>query len=634
MSNARDKRIFQQTIKSARLGVPEAQYEVALMYANGIGVPQSVEQAVNWLQQAAQRGMAGAQYLLGTRFESGIGVPQSVQLAMLWFGRAAEQNHVKAIYRLGRLHARTHMEQALALYQQAAEAGLAEAQYALANAYEKGLGSDVDPVWAVHWYRSAADQGLASAQFALGEMMLRGDGVLPDAEMALRLFRLAASQFHIGAKVAIERMELSTVAGERMRRHGKGRRQSTGAERRGDASGWIRAAETGDAEARYQLGQMYALGLGLEVDTTEAQRWYSIAAQQNHPRAQLALAGLLERQGNSQALEWYQRSAAQGEAQAQFALGRILCAGQTVTPDFLRGIGWYVKAAEQDHDLALVTLGNLFNSEMHHVAVHCFAQAAARGSAQAQFLLGEQYARGLGVAKHPARAFLWFEKAAVQRHAGAECAVGVAYLTGQGAEKNPKLAFHWLQRAAEQGVALAQWHLGAMFAAGHEGQPRDLTQALDWCQRAADQGFVAAQANLGVLYALLRRPDLAVQWWQKAAEQEDPEACYNLALAYMKGEGVDKDPQQAFPLLVAAAEAGVTAAQSKLGLMYVMGQGVSLDAVEGHKWLFLAAANGDPAAQVNLARSRSLCTTAQILEGERRGQAWEKARKAAKNRQK
>ena len=627
MSPARDRRIFQQTIKSARVGVADAQYEVALMYANGIGVPPNIEQAVYWLQQAATRGLSSAQYLLGTRYESGIGVSANLNSAVLWLVRAAEQGHSKAMYRLARLYAQAHPDDAQSLYQQAAVGGLAEAQFALARSYQRGVGGDVDLVWAVHWYRSAADQGMAAAQFALGEMFSRGEGLLPDAEAALRWYRLAAGQYHVGAKLAIERMEMQLVGGARMRRNPRGRRQLGGAERRNDDSAWVRAAESGDAESRYALGQMYTLGLGIEVNALEAQRWYALAAESGHARAQLALAGLLERQGNRDAVDWYLKAAAQGEAQAQFALGRIYCAGQSVAPDFLRGMGWYMKAAEQGHDLALVTLGNLLAGDLQHVAVHCFAQAAGHGAAQAQYLLGQQYAQGRGVAQHAQRAFMWFEKAAAQRHPPAESALGLAYLNGEGTEKNSKLAFYWLQKAAVQGDAVAQWHLSGLFANGCDGQARDMTQALDWCQRAAEQGLVAAQTNLGVLYAQLRRTDFAIQWWEKAAANDEPQACYQLALACLKGEGVARNPSRAFALLWVAAEAGIAPAQSRLGWMYANAEGVAQDFIAAYQWLSLAAARSDATALDSLQRLRDLCSPAQLVEGERRALVWERAQK-------
>jgi len=621
---SREKRLFQETIKSARLGIAEAQYEVGLMYANGVGVTQSIGQAIHWVQLSAQRGFANAQYLLGTRYETGTGVAQSIQLAMLWFGRAAEQSHTKAMFRLGKLHARGHAGQAVELYRQAAEAGLAEAQHALALGYANGTGVAKDAGWALHWHRAAAEQGFASSQFALGELFSQGVAVALDMEVALRWYRQAAAQYHLPAKVAIERLEQGSAAATRMRGRGRGRSRAAaaGAERRSEESAWIRAAEAGDADARYHLGHMYALGLGVEADQDAAARWYGIAAEQNHARAQLALASVLERTAKAAAVPWYTRAAEQGEAQAQFALGRIYCAGETFAPDFLQGMSWYVKAAEQGHELALVTLGNLFDGEMHHVAVHCFAQAAARGSAQAQYRLGQHYVNGRGIAAHPGQAFRWFEKAALQRHAGAEYEVGLAYLHGVGVEKAPEQAFVWLQRAAQQGHAKAQWNLASMYAAGTAPQGGDPTQALDWCLRAAEQGLVAAQSHLGVLYAQMSKPDLALQWWRKAAAQNDPTACYNLALAHLQGEGFEKDATLAFEALQVAAQAGLVLAQSRLALLYASGQGVAQDPVEAHKWFVLAAAGKDEAARVNLARSQAVCTAAQSAEGARRAQVW------------
>ena len=617
----REKRAFQETIKSARLGVAEAQYEVGLMYANGVGVTRNIGQAVHWVQQSAQRGYVNAQYLLATRYESGVGVEQSTQFAALWYGRAAEQAHSKAAFRLGKLYARAHVEQAAVLYRQAADAGLADAQHALALCYETGLGVPQDPQWAQHWYGAAAQQGLAAAQFALGERFRLGSPTVnPEPALALRWYRQAAAQYHLGARVTIARMEQEAAGDASMpvRGRGRNRRGPQAAERRRDEAGWIQAAETGDAEARYQLAQMYAHGYGVEADPQKAQEWYRAAAQQNHLAAQLALALLLERSADSESIHWYQRAAAQGDAQAQFALGRIYCAGEVVAQDYQRGISWYHKAAEQDHALALVTLGNLFNAGMQHVAASCYERAARLGSAQAQYQWGQQLARGEGVVCHPGQAFLWHEKAALQGHAGAQCALGVAYLGGVGVHKNAALALQWLQRAAEQGNAQAQWNLGAMYAAGNDALERDLVQAFTWCQRAADQGYVAAQSNLGVLYALSGKATLAMQWWSKAAEQGDPEAQYNLGLVYLKGEHVPRNPARGFALLLAAAQANVIPAQSRLGILYASGDGVAEDPIEACKWFALASAHGDAAANANLARSETLYSAAQIAEGRRR----------------
>lgn len=46
--------------------------------------------------------------------------------------------------------------------------------------------------------------------------------------------------------------------------------------------------------------------------------------------------------------------------------------------------------------------------------------------------------------------------------------------------------------AAEQGHADAQFHLGALYAQGHEGAPKDFSEANVWFRRAAVRGHQLA----------------------------------------------------------------------------------------------------------------------------------------------
>ena len=175
-----------------------------------------------------------------------------------------------------------------------------------------------------------------------------------------------------------------------------------------------------------------------------------------------------------------------------------------------------------------------------------------------------------------------------------------------------------MRHGTSQGDAKAQWNLGAMYASGGEGLQQDLRQAFAWCHSAADLGFVPAQATLGVLFARIREPAQAVLWWEKAAQQGDPEAQFNLAATYSKGNGVERDAAKAFHWFARAAAQGVPAAQSKLGLLYAVGDGVAIDPIEAHRWFKRAAMAGDKVAQANLARSSARLSPGQIAEAERR----------------
>ncbi|MGI9443223.1 MAG: tetratricopeptide repeat protein [Rubripirellula sp.] len=111
---------------------------------------------------------------------------------------------------------------------QAAERGIARAQYKLGYVYCYGQGVSQDYVEAVKWYRRAAGQGYAEAQCELGLVYTNGEGVPRDYVEALKWYRLAAEQ--------------------------------------------------GKASAQFALGHMYKYGHGVPRDSAEAYAWFSVAA--------------------------------------------------------------------------------------------------------------------------------------------------------------------------------------------------------------------------------------------------------------------------------------------------------------------------------------------------------------------
>ncbi len=69
----------------AQQGIPEAQYNLGGMYAEGRGVPQNYGKAVKWFRKAAEQGNATAQYNLGGMYFIGKGVLRDFVLAHMWF---------------------------------------------------------------------------------------------------------------------------------------------------------------------------------------------------------------------------------------------------------------------------------------------------------------------------------------------------------------------------------------------------------------------------------------------------------------------------------------------------------------------------------------------------------------------
>ena len=88
-------------------------------------------------------------------------------------------------------------------------------------------------------------------------------------------------------------------------------------------------------------------------------------------------------------------------------------------------------------------------------ALRWFVQAANKGDAAAQNMIGEMYGRGEGVAQDDAEALRWFTLAAEQKNHEAETNLGITYREGYGVTRNYDQAYAWLSRAAKAPVRVA-----------------------------------------------------------------------------------------------------------------------------------------------------------------------------------
>lgn len=151
----------------------------------------------------------------------------------------------------------------------------------------------------------------------------------------------------------------------------------------------------------------------------------------------------------------------------------------------------------------------------------CKADAAA-GDANCQNLLGDFYAKGLGVARDPKKAAQLFRHAADQGLAAAQNNLGRLYQFGEGVPKNAATAAGWYKKAAAAGNLPAENNLGILYVKG-EGVPRDGRRAAELFHAAAVKGYPNAQLNLGL--ALQRRnPVGAFEWFTIAARPATPAA--------------------------------------------------------------------------------------------------------------
>src|SRR5262249_59496602 len=88
---------------AAARGDAAAQYEVALRYAEGRGVPQNLTYAADWLERAAKQGLVPAQFRLGGFYEKGLGVKKNLDTARRLYLAAGEAGNAKALPNLALL---------------------------------------------------------------------------------------------------------------------------------------------------------------------------------------------------------------------------------------------------------------------------------------------------------------------------------------------------------------------------------------------------------------------------------------------------------------------------------------------------------------------------------------------------
>ncbi len=616
--NAGDKRNFTRRLKEARIGDPAAQYDVALMYATGVGTGKNVAQAFAWTKAAADKGHTAAQYLLGSAYASGQGTPKDEQKALFCFIKAHDHGNEKASLRLAKVMAAGQPGLAFQFALESAEKGLADAQLMAADSYAQGAGTEQDRRRALAWYRRAAEQGLAAAQFALGQAHLSGTGVAEDVSLARQWYREAAGQGHPGAQLALDRLD--AMGNGRSANGGKSRTVTS--ERRTSDARWTKYAAHGRAEDHFHLGMLFELGIGVEKSTKQARAWYKKAAEAGYADAQFALARSLESSEAGQAVHWHTQAAKQGHADAQAALAELHLQGMGVAQDRFRALTGYSAAAGQGHAVAQFALAQLLHTSSETIAFDAISRAAAGGQPQAQCAMGDRYAHGTGVAQNWFEACRWYDMAAQQGDAVAQCALAACYASGKGVKKDMAHAFIWFEKAAAQNLPQAQWNLGELYATGLPGVEADPKKATQLCKRAANAGFAPASATLGALFARANKHDRAVQWWTLAAEQGDLESLFNLGQAHRLGLGIAKDEARAFDLLLQAAQGGVAAAQSRIGLAYATGEGAALDPIEACKWFELAAQRGDKAAIANRERARKALGLAQQMEVDRRVREW------------
>jgi TPR repeat protein len=155
-----------------------------------------------------------------------------------------------------------------------------------------GRGIHRDFTKAAHWVRNAAEQGLAEAQYAFFVLLNNGFGVSEDAVEAMIWLRKAAEQGLIVAQAAlVYRYQVRPSPWSEGDRDSF-RMHSVTTQDPQEAIRWLTiAAQLGDAESMFRLGWHFLIGCGVESDERVGESWFRKAADLNHTLARAQIYG-------------------------------------------------------------------------------------------------------------------------------------------------------------------------------------------------------------------------------------------------------------------------------------------------------------------------------------------------------
>lgn len=278
----------------------------------------------------------------------------------------------------------------------------------------------------------------------------------------------------------------------------------------GDPDTLLPAAQHGDPNAQFQMGDLFMTGRGVARDPAAAAAWYRAAAQQGHAVAAGNLGVLYANgwgvpQSDAEAVDWFQKAANAGDSGGENNLGSMYIAGRGVGQSDALGAKWLSSAAQLGVPEAQYALGTLYANGRgvprdDAQALKWLKAAVSQGYAPAQLVLGRMYVAGAGVARDYAGAMRIFRSVDTPE---AWYQMGLMYQQGLGAAASEAEAAVWWLKAAQRGLTEAQLAIGRLY------QDRDPVEAYSWFALAAATGDKESAAAMNSLAPRLTAQQLS-----------------------------------------------------------------------------------------------------------------------------
>ena len=224
--------------------------------------------------------------------------------------------------------------------------------------------------------------------------------------------------------------------------------------------------------------------------------------------------------------------------------------------------------------------------------------------------LDERYkAAELIEASDPVAALPLYQKLVEQDYTEAKVRLAALLSAGLSDKGTEEENFHesikLLHEAADEGSIKAYYGLYVMNHGAASLTP-DSEVALNWLIKAAEAGEPRGQSQLASFYrkGIIVTKDVskALYWYKEAIKNDSDSARYNLANLYLDGlEGVTKNIDKAMSLYLTAANRGHDDSKVALGGIYYSDKYGQKNEQQAFYWLNAAASNGNSYGKTGLA---------------------------------
>lgn len=262
------------------------------------------------------------------------------------------------------------------------------------------------------------------------------------------------------------------------------------------------------------------------------------------------------------------------------------------------------------------------DAEANRKAVRLMKKGLASGHPDLVHLFAVCALRGQGMKKNVELGVRLLRQAALDGCPQAEfdyakaCLMGIA---GFDEKDRAGEALKWLRLASAAGLPCAGLEAARIYRDG-AGVPKDYKEALKWYERSAAAGLSAAQHELALMHLKRdfedRSPEQARRWMNEAAISGVIDAQYRLAIFCWSGAGGKVAVRESVRWLIRAAEAGHASAMSMLAGFFLTGNGLDRNPANAYALYLAADRLGDASAPATSSVIRPMLSQDEVVRAQ------------------